>query len=96
MTTRPDRRWPRRRRRLHLLRESEDRGSAAVEAVIIIPVIVILSMAVIQFALIWHGRHLAQAAAQTAVTAAAGYHADTTLGQHAADEYLAQVAPQSL
>ena len=48
-----------------------DRGSTAVEAVIIIPVIVVLTLLVVQFVLLWHGRHLAQAAAQTAVRAAA-------------------------
>ena len=95
MTTAPATpRWP--RGRLRRIRDGSDRGSAAVEAVIIIPVIVILSMLVIQFALVWHGRHLAQAAAQAAVTAAAGYRADPALGPQAADEYLAQVAPHLL
>lgn len=73
-----------------------DAGSSVVEAVLIIPIIVILSMTVIQFALIWHGRHLAQAAADTAVTAAAGYRADPGAGEQAGRDYLTQVAPHLL
>lgn len=83
------RRW----RRVHA---APDRGSAIVEAVIIIPIIVILSMVLIQFTLIWHGRHLAESAAQNAVTAAAGYQSDSGRGQLSAQEFLGQVAPNLL
>ena len=83
------RRWPR-------LRETRDRGDATVEAVIIVPVIVVLTLLVVQFVLVWHGRHLAQAAAQTAARSAAAYQAQPAVGQAAGDEYLAEVAPNLL
>ncbi len=88
--------WSWLRRRLDRVRATPDRGSAIVEAVIIIPVIVICSMFLIQFTLIWHGRHLAESAAQAAVTAASGYQSDSGRGQQSAREFLGQVAPNLL
>ena len=80
-------------RRLH---DRRDRGDATVEAVIIVPVIVVLTLLVVQFVLVWHGRHVAQAAAQTAARSAAAYQVQPTVGQAAGDEYLAEVAPNLL
>lgn len=73
-----------------------DTGSTTTEAVIIIPVIIILTLVVIQFVLIWHGRHVAQAAAQTAARAAATYQGTAETGHADGDAYLAQVAPNLL
>ena len=73
-----------------------DRGDATVEAVIIVPVIVVLTLLVVQFVLVWHGRHVAQAAAQTAARSAAAYRAAPVAGQAAGDAYLAEVAPNLL
>jgi Flp pilus assembly protein TadG len=67
-----------------------------VEAVIIVPVIVVLTLLVVQFVLIWHGRHVAQAAAQTAARSAAAYQVGPAAGQAAGEEYLAAVAPTLL
>ena len=78
------------------LRDARDRGDATVEAVIIVPVIVVLTLLVVQFVLVWHGRHIAQAAAQTAARSAAAYQAQPAVGQAAGDEYLAEVAPNLL
>jgi Flp pilus assembly protein TadG len=78
------------------LRDARDRGDATVEAVIIVPVIVVLTLLVVQFVLVWHGRHLAQAAAQTAARSAATYQAQPAVGQAAGDQYLAEVAPNLL
>jgi len=78
------------------LRDARDRGDATVEAVIIVPVIVVLTLLVVQFVLVWHGRHVAQAAAQTAARSAAAYQAQPAVGQAAGDEYLAEVAPNLL
>jgi len=64
--------------------------------VIIVPVIVVLTLLVVQFVLVWHGRHLAQAAAQTAARSAATYQAQPAVGQAAGDQYLAEVAPNLL
>ena len=78
------------------LRATRDRGDATVEAVIIVPVIVVLTLLVVQFVLVWHGRHVAQAAAQTAARSAAAYQAQPAVGQAAGDDYLAEVAPNLL
>ncbi len=78
------------------LRNARDRGDATVEAVIIVPVIVLLTLLVVQFVLVWHGRHVAQAAAQTAAQSAATYQAQPGVGQAAGDQYLAEVAPNLL
>jgi Flp pilus assembly protein TadG len=73
-----------------------DRGSTVAEAVIIVPVIIIATLVVVQFALIWHGRHVAQAAAQTAARAAATYQSSADIGRADGDAYLAEVAPSLL
>jgi Flp pilus assembly protein TadG len=78
------------------LRNRGDRGDVTVEAVIIVPVIVVLTLLVVQFVLIWHGRHVAQAAAQTAARSAAAYQGQPAAGQAAGEEYLAAVAPTLL
>ena len=83
-------------RRWRQVRKQPDRGDASVEAVIIVPVIVVLTLLVVQFVLVWHGTHVAQAAAQTAARTAAAYRADPGDGQAAGDAYLAEVAPNLL
>lgn len=89
------------RRRLQRVRSESDRaesdrGSTVAEAVIIVPVIIILTLVVVQFVLLWHGRHVAQAAAQTAARAAATYQGSAAIGRSDGDAYLAQVAPNLL
>ena len=76
--------------------DGADRGDATVEAVIIVPILVVLTLLVVQFVLVWHGRHVAQAAAQTAARSAAAYQAQPAAGQAAGDDYLAEVAPNLL
>jgi Flp pilus assembly protein TadG len=78
------------------IRESGDRGDVTVEAVIIVPVIVVLTLLVVQFVLIWHGRHVAQAAAQTAARSAAAYQAGPAAAQAAGAAYLDEVSPTLL
>jgi len=78
------------------VRDARDRGDATVEAVIIVPILVVLTLLVVQFVLVWHGRHVAQAAAQTAARSAAAYQAQPAAGQAAGDDYLAEVAPNLL
>ena len=58
--------------------------------------IMVLTMVVVQFVLLWHGRHVAQAAAQTAARAAAAYQGSAAVGRADGDAYLAQVAPNLL
>lgn len=84
------------RRRWRRIFADPDRGSVTTEAVIIVPVVVILTMVIVQFVLVWHGRHVAQAAAQTAARSAASYQSTAALGRSDADAYLQQVAPNLL
>lgn len=51
-------------------REAIDRGSASAEAVIATPLLMLLVLAIIQAGIILHARHMAQAAAHTAMEAA--------------------------
>ena len=73
-----------------------DRGSASLEAAVILPLVVILTLLVVQFVMLWHGRHVAQAAAQSAARTAAAYQSTAGAGQSAGTEYIAGVAPTLL
>ena len=93
--TRPPRTAPRRRPPAVGAAEP-DRGSSLLGAVLVIPVMIILTMLVLQFAMLWHGKHVATAAAQTGVQGAAGYRASAADGQARAAGYLTDVAPNLL
>jgi Flp pilus assembly protein TadG len=77
-------------------RQDRDEGYSLVEAVITLPVMIALTMFVVQYALLWHGRNVAEAAAQDALRTARSYQATATMGQQAALSYLSQVAPKLL
>jgi len=57
---------------------------------------ILLTMLVLQFAMLWHGKHVAAAVAQTGVQGAAGYRSSAAEGQAQAEGYLADVAPNLL
>ncbi|GGM10050.1 TadE/TadG family type IV pilus assembly protein [Nakamurella endophytica] len=84
------------RRRWRRVAGDPDRGSATVEAVLIVPIVVVLTMVVVQSVLLWHGRHVAQAAAQIAARSAAAYQGTAAFGQADGDAYLQQVAANLL
>jgi Flp pilus assembly protein TadG len=67
-----------------------------VEAAITVPVLILLTMLVVQWALIWHGRHVAEAAAQDGLRTARGYQSTAASGRAAAESYLQAVAPRLL
>ncbi|MFE3646442.1 TadE/TadG family type IV pilus assembly protein [Streptomyces sp. NPDC059152] len=48
----------------------DDRGAATTQLVLVVPVLLLLAMLVVQFALVWHARHIAQYAAGRALAAA--------------------------
>jgi Flp pilus assembly protein TadG len=73
-----------------------DEGYSIVEAVITLPVMIVLTMFVVQYALLWHGRNVAEAAAQDGLRAARSYQSSAAMGQQAALSYLSQVAPKLL
>lgn len=66
------------------------------EAALTLPVILTLFLAVIHYALLWHARNVAEAAAQTGLHAARAYQATPDTGRSAARTYLRQVAPRLL
>jgi len=68
----------------------------SLEAAIILPLTVIITLLVVQFVMLWHGRHVAQSAAHTAARAAATYQSTAAAGRSAGTEYLASVAPKLL
>jgi Flp pilus assembly protein TadG len=86
--------WRRAARRRHLFRTRRDDGYSIVEAAITLPALVLLCMIVVQYALLWHGRHVVEAAARDGVEAARGYQATAGAGHAAASQYLAAVAPR--
>ena len=47
-----------------------DRGAASTQLVLVVPALLLLALLVVQFALVWHARHIAQYAAQRALAAA--------------------------
>lgn len=73
-----------------------DAGYNPLEAAIITPIIIVFTMLIVQFALLWHGRHVAEAAAQAAARSAAAYTSTAAVGQANGASYLAQVAPHLL
>jgi Flp pilus assembly protein TadG len=83
-------------RRWIRLRADDDWGFSTLEAVIVIPVAVFLMLIVVQFAMLWHARHVAQAAAQDGLRAARSYHATGADGKTEADAYLSKIAPRLL
>ncbi len=77
------------------VRRSED-GYSVIETVIVLPVLILFVMLVIQYALLWHSRHVSQAAAREGLQTARGYRSTASAGQDAATAYLRQVAPHLL
>lgn len=80
------------RARVHKVGEADEAGFSTLEAVVVIPVVVIITMLVIQYVMLWHARNLAQAAAQDGLRVARGYQATAAQGQAAASHYLDAVA----
>ncbi len=85
-----------RRRRSCRGRWRADCGYGILEVVITFPVLILMVGGVVQFALLWHGRNVAEAAAQGGLRSARGYASTAELGQQDARSYLSQVAPNLL
>ena len=71
----------------------EERGDATVEAVLAVPVLLLLILLVIQFGLYYHASHTAEAAAQEGVRVARAEGASATDGQRRAEDFMADAAP---
>lgn len=73
-----------------------ERGSATVELVVAVPVLLFMIMLVIQFGLVWHATHVAQAAAQEGVRAARLADGTADAGQARAQTFVHEAAPTLL
>lgn len=82
--------------RLVSARSEHDRGFTTLEAVVVIPVVVIVTMLVVQYVMLWHARNVTEAAAQDALRIARGYEAAAADGQAAGTEYLHNAAGKLL
>jgi Flp pilus assembly protein TadG len=78
--------------RVDALRGNDD-GYNIVEFMLTFGALIIITMVVIQFALLWHARHVAQAAAQDALRTASNYQSTAVTGQSDGYAYLHEVAP---
>ncbi|MER6047273.1 TadE/TadG family type IV pilus assembly protein [Streptomyces sp. NPDC001793] len=79
-----------------LRRWRDDRGAASTQLVLVVPVLLLLAMLIVQFALVWHARHIAQYAAQRALAAARTQHGSTADGQAQAARSLAALGNRTL
>jgi hypothetical protein len=77
-------------------RSGGDDGFSVLEAVLVYAAVITVTFVVIQSAFIWHGTHVAQAAAQDGLRAARGFDATPEAGEQAARNYLKDVAPRLL
>lgn len=73
-----------------------DRGAVSAELVIATPLLLVLLLAIVQFALWSHATHVAQAAAAHGLAAARAHHATATAGTTAAEHYLDHLGPGPL
>jgi Flp pilus assembly protein TadG len=69
-----------------------DEGAVSVELAVIFPAVLLLILAAVQAGLVFHARHLAQAAAQEALRAARQYDGSTRAGSQAATGLLSRAA----
>jgi Flp pilus assembly protein TadG len=73
-----------------------ERGAVSAELVIATPLLLVLLLAIVQFALWSHATHLAQSAAAHGLAAARAHHGSATLGTTAAEHYLDRLGPGPL
>ena len=78
-----------------VLRE-RDSGFSTLEAVIVIPVVIIMTMISVQYVMVWHGRNIAEAAARDGLRVARGYQATGPQGSAICTQYLDIVADKLL
>jgi Flp pilus assembly protein TadG len=84
------------RRRHRRLRESSDAGYSVLEASITLPIIFLLLMFIVQWAIVWHTRSLAQAGAQEALRTGQRYGSTAAAAEQDGNNYLRQLAPHVL
>jgi Flp pilus assembly protein TadG len=75
---------------------SRDSGYSVLEAAIVLPVVFFLLMVIVQWAIVWHARSVASAAAQEGLRTTEAYQSTAAAGKTITMNYLAQVAPHAL
>lgn len=70
---------------------SDERGTATTQLVLVFPAVFFMLMLVVQFALWYHGSHVATAAAQEGARAARVEGGTAAVGKQAAENFLSQV-----
>lgn len=73
-----------------------DGGFSTLEAVIVIPVVIVMTMVSVQYVMVWHGRNVAEAAARNGLRVARGYQATAPQGSASCAHYLDSVADKML
>lgn len=73
-----------------------ERGEAMTQTVIVAPVLFLLIMTIIEFALVAHAQNVAEAAAQEGVAAARQFDADQSAGVTNATDALSSLGPDML
>ncbi len=74
----------------------DDRGSITLELAIVFPVLLLIVTALIQYALWFHARSLALAAAQQGVAVARAYHSTVPAGRDSALAFVADYGADTL
>lgn len=69
-----------------------DRGSATLQLVAVFPAFLLIVLLVVQTALVWHARNVAEAAAQEGLRQARLFDGSSTAGRAEARSFLAQTA----
>lgn len=72
-------------------RPARDRGAAALQAAIVVPLVMTLIFTIVQAGLWYHARSVASSAAQVAVQASRAYDGSAANGQAAGMTYISQV-----
>lgn len=83
------------RQYLHASTSRDERGSV-IETVLIAPVLMFVLMLIVQFALFAHARNVAEQAAQEGAAAARAFDGSADAGQAKAENFLAQIASESI
>ncbi|MFE0178029.1 TadE/TadG family type IV pilus assembly protein [Streptomyces sp. NPDC059002] len=73
-----------------------DRGAASTQLVLVVPALLMIALLVVQFALVWHARHIAQYAAQRALAVARTQGGTAADGQVQARRSLAALGSRVL
>jgi Flp pilus assembly protein TadG len=74
-------------------RRDRERGAVSAEVVIAVPALLVMVLAVVQFAVVAHARHIAQAVAAHALATARVDGGTAAAGRSAAEQLAAQLGP---